>query len=229
MTFLILAALGIAFFVWRKKKSQAKRYPPLAAKRQHAWELTMTDAEEAALLRGLVALKAAGHDSYVDFQNGLIHFYSPDLLVSADRLASAFKALGTQAIAAPGPALAKLFADFKQGDDGSLVLSRNWYQRPLPSMDAAQFVAVVDDVTNRSAGYAGSSSDDQRGYFVVHLETGNSFCVALGTVVASIDPSSDVKAQVKRRVAQLSAGGGAGSIWARQPTLAEQQGIASAN
>ncbi|WP_394834984.1 hypothetical protein LVJ94_51640 [Pendulispora rubella] len=169
----IVAALVIGFFVLRSVMSskmdsdyEKNKYVPL---RRWAWEMQLSDAEEAALMQGLQAYEGAGNSLYINHEDALLKTYERPMVVSLFLLGARFRALGPNALANPAEAVKHLLEGFRAREESGVVhLQSPWFSEEVDGMNNDQFTTEARKVLESGQmagldGFDGWSSDEITG------------------------------------------------------------------
>jgi hypothetical protein len=227
--------------VGSKKKGDGRPKEPIAPLRTHDWELSMTEEQERALLRGVEAYRDAGHGLYFSHADAMIYCYEPPMLVSVHALAKGFLASGPAGMSDPIGTVGGLFRGYEAGtSEGALRTRKGWYTAPVDGADASKFASWCHDALTRPRPYIdgsqGSGSDENNGWVYAHLEVGgpkNTLFVDLGQVLAQLQQArasrpGDATFELLRPIlSAMSQGRAPGATWSRgaaTPAEAERLG-----
>ncbi|WP_394844872.1 hypothetical protein LZC95_48470 [Pendulispora brunnea] len=169
----VVVALIVAFFVARSlmlgkmdSDYEKNKFVPV---RQWAWEMQLSDAEEAAVMQGLEAFQNSGRSLYINHDEGIITLYEPTVIISLFLFGTRFRALGPNALANPAAAVKHVFDGLLAREEpGVLFLQPNWYPEEVDGMDNNQFTEEVRKVLESGSvaglpGFDGWYSDENFG------------------------------------------------------------------
>ncbi len=244
----LVVVLGGAAAVAAKIKSSGSARParaaegPLVGERKHDWESPMSEADEAALLGGLTALRDSGRAMYVNQAEAMISLYRPPQLVSLYALRDAFGASGGSD---PTASVRDIFARFAATEQqGVLHLRTDWYRTAIDGLTNNDFMKVcLDAVNGLSYPHAkGSYGDENKGMVQAKLEVDGPLQIfsadlarvcAYVTATRTANPAALLVGTVKEALGLMARGEMAGGMWARPPVAAEvamlTEGIAKAS